>query len=108
MSTSPKIANDLQLPNNTSIDESLMPNTEKDRTVGPVSYMFMWAGDGTNMGNMTLGASIVIAGTATLNLFQSLAAAIVSILIISSLFVLNDRLGYKEGIPYVFQPRMSF
>ena len=108
MSTSPKIANDIQIPENTNMDESLMPNTEKDRTVGPVSYMFMWAGDGTNMGNMTLGASIVIAGTATLNLFQSLAAAIVSILIISSLFVLNDRLGYKEGIPYVVQLRMSF
>src|SRR5699024_9790446 len=30
------------------------------------------------------------------------------ILIISTVFALNDRLGYKEGIPYVIQLRMSF
>src|SRR5699024_6424532 len=90
------------------VDGSLKANTPEDRTVGKVPYMFMWVGDGVNMGNMTLGASIVVAGVATLNIWQTIAAAFISILIISSIFALNDRAGYKEGIPYVVQLRMSF
>jgi len=90
------------------MDESLCPKTDKERTVGPVAYLFMWIGDGVNLGNMTLGASLVVAGIATLNIFQTFAAAIIAIGIISTVFALNDRLGYKTGIPYVVQLRMSF
>lgn len=90
------------------VDESLLPKTEEDRTVGPIPYVFMWIGDGVNLGNMTLGASLVVAGTAMLNIFQTFAAAIIAIGIISTLFALNDRLGYRTGIPYVVQLRMSF
>lgn len=97
-----------QIQHNTSEDESLQPTIEKGRTMGPVPYMFMWVGDGVNMGNMTLGASVVVAGVATLNVFQTLAAALIAILIISTIFSLNDRMGYKEGVPYVVQLRMSF
>lgn len=89
-------------------DASLRPLDTKDRTMGPIPYMFMWIGDGVNMGNMTLGASIVVAGVATLNLIQTIAAAIAAILIISTVFILNDRIGYEKGIPYVVQLRMSF
>ena len=49
--------------------------------------MFMWIGDGVNLGNMTLGASLVIAGTAVLNLFQTFVAAIIAIGIISTFCV---------------------
>jgi NCS1 family nucleobase:cation symporter-1 len=90
------------------VDASLKPNRPEDRNVGKVPYMFMWVGDGVNMGNMTLGASVVIAGVATLNIVQTLAAAFIAILIISSVFALNDRMGYKEGVPYVIQLRMAF
>ncbi len=90
------------------IDSSLKPKRDKDRNVGPIDYMFMWVGDGINLGNMTLGASLVVAGIATLNFNQAVAAALISIAIISSLFALNDRLGYRTGIPYVVQLRMSF
>jgi len=89
-------------------DETLHPKTADKRTVNPLSYMFMWIGDGVNLGNMTLGASLVVAGAATLNMFQTFAAAIIAIAIISTIFILNDRLGYKEGVPYVVQLRMSF
>ncbi|RAS82821.1 NCS1 family transporter [Priestia endophytica] len=88
------------------IDESLLP--KKERPVSPLSYMFMWIGDGVNLGNMTLGASLVVAGTATLNIFQTFVAAAIAIGIISTFFALNDRFGYKTGIPYVMQLRMSF
>ena len=83
-------------------------NPIKDRTVKPRDYIFMWIGDGVNIGNMTLGASVIIAGVATLNIFQTILAALISIGIISTIFALNDRLGYKKGIPYVVQLRMSF
>jgi NCS1 family nucleobase:cation symporter-1 len=91
-----------------NVDESLTPKSDKDRKVGPLSYIFMWIGDGVNLGNMTLGASLVVAGVATLNIFQTFSAAIIAIGIISTIFTLNDRLGYRTGIPYVVQLRMSF
>ncbi len=90
------------------IDESLKPKTKGERTVGAKSYMLMWIGDGVNLGNMTLGASLIVAGIATLNLFQTFVAAAIAIGIITLFFTLNDRLGYKAGIPYVVQLRMSF
>lgn len=89
-------------------DATLRPNGPEDRTVGPIAYMFMWIGDGVNLGNMTLGASLVVAGIATLNIFQTFAAAIIAIGIISAIFALNDRVGYQTGVPYVVQLRMSF
>ncbi|WP_088227546.1 NCS1 family transporter [Desulfosporosinus sp. FKB] len=89
-------------------DEALNPRSPNERTVGPIPYMFMWIGDGVNLGNMTLGASLVVAGVATLNIVQTFAAAIIAIAIISTVFALNDRLGYRTGIPYVVQLRMSF
>ncbi|WP_110928182.1 NCS1 family transporter [Bacillus massiliglaciei] len=92
----------------TGMDESLNPKKDQNRTVGSWNYTFMWIGDGVNLGNMTLGASLVVAGMATLNIFQTFVAAIIAIGIISIVFSLNDRLGYKTGIPYIVQLRMSF
>lgn len=99
---------EVSIPYSTGIDESLKPKTKESRTVGPFSYMFMWIGDGVNLGNMTLGASLVVAGVATLNLLQTFLAAAIAIGIISIFFALNDRLGYRTGIPYVVQLRISF
>lgn len=90
------------------LDESLHPKNDRERTVKPKDYVFMWIGDGVNLGNMTLGASVIVAGVATLNIFQTILAALAAIAIISTVFALNDRLGYKKGIPYVVQLRMSF
>ncbi|MBM7713104.1 NCS1 family transporter [Siminovitchia sp. FSL H7-0308] len=89
-------------------NESLRPKTEEGRTVGPISYMFMWTGEGINLGNMTLGASLIVAGIATLNVYQTFMAAIIAVCIVSVIFALNDRVGYQTGIPYVIQLRMSF
>ncbi|WP_042356620.1 NCS1 family transporter [Bacillus rubiinfantis] len=89
-------------------DDSLNPRKAEDRTVNPFHYIFMWIGDGVNMGNMTLGASLIVAGVATLNIMQTFAAAIIAIGLISMIFALNDRLGYRTGIPYVVQLKLSF
>ncbi|MFD9627263.1 NCS1 family transporter [Peribacillus muralis] len=102
------VVEDAKIDRAADVDESLLPKTEADRTVGPVSYTFMWIGDGVNLGNMTLGASLVVAGTATLNIVQTFTAAAIAIAIISTIFALNDRIGYRTGIPYVVQLRMSF
>ncbi len=90
------------------IDESLLPKKPEERTLNPWNYMSMWLGDGVNLGNMTLGASLVVAGTAMMNIYQTLTAAFIAIAIISVIFSLNDAFGYKTGIPYVMQLRMSF
>ncbi|MCP8967678.1 NCS1 family transporter [Ectobacillus ponti] len=90
------------------LDATLKPRRAEERKVGMLDYSFMWIGDGVNLGNMTLGASLIVAGSATLNLFQTFAAAILAIGIISIVFSLNDRAGYRTGIPYVVQLRMSF
>lgn len=103
-----QVIKETQIQHDTGVDESLKPKNGEGRTVGPLSYMFMWIGDGVNLGNMTLGASLITAGIATLNIFQTFAAAIIAIGIISTVFALNDRLGYRTGIPYVVQLRMSF
>ncbi len=108
INTENSVAEEILIPHATGVDESLYPKSTKDRTVNPIPYMFMWIGDGVNLGNMTLGASLVVAGIATLNLFQTFLAAIIAIGIISAVFALNDRLGYRTGIPYVVQLRMSF
>lgn len=97
-----------QLHEEISVDDSLKPKRESERTIGPVPYMFMWIGDGVNLGNMTLGASLIVAGAATLNVLQTFVAAMIAIAIISVIFALNDRFGYRTGIPYVVQLRMSF
>ncbi|MDF7666941.1 NCS1 family transporter [Orbaceae bacterium ESL0727] len=95
-------------PENALMDESLMPKKDNERTVGVIPYIFMWIGDGVNLGNMTLGASLMVAGIATLNIFQTFLAGLSAIAIISVIFALNDRLGYRTGIPYVVQLRLSF
>ncbi|GAF40355.1 cytosine/purine/uracil/thiamine/allantoin permease family protein [Agrilactobacillus composti DSM 18527 = JCM 14202] len=59
--------------------------------------MAMWLGDGFNIGNITLGSSLVVAGVATMNLLQTLMAAAIAILIIAVIFTLNDRFGYHTG-----------
>lgn len=101
-------ANEPEIHYSANVDESLKPKSKESRTVGAFPYMFMWVGDGVNLGNMTLGASLVVAGVATLNIFQTFAAAIIAIGIIATIFSLNDRLGYQSGVPYVVQLRMSF
>ncbi|CAM3659451.1 MULTISPECIES: NCS1 family transporter [Saccharibacillus] len=103
-----RVLEETQLHEEIGLDDSLKPKRDNERTVGPVAYMFMWIGDGVNLGNMTLGASLIAAGMATLNVFQTFVAAIVAIGIISVIFALNDRFGYRTGIPYVVQLRMSF
>ncbi|MFP3392673.1 NCS1 family transporter [Brevibacillus sp. SIMBA_040] len=102
------LTTETQIQQDTGVDESLTPKKDDVRTVRPLDYIFMWIGDGVNLGNMTLGASLIVAGIATLNVVQTMAAAIIAIGIISIIFALNDRLGYRTGIPYVVQLRMSF
>lgn len=89
-------------------DSSLTPKLDNERTITPFTYICMWIADGVNLGNMTLGASLFVAGVATINLLQTTIAAIIAISVTSMIFVLNDRFGYKTGAPYVIQLRMSF
>ncbi|MCH5463035.1 allantoin permease [Lactobacillus sp. LC28-10] len=93
---------------NQTVAEDLLPIPAEQRKVGVFAYMAMWLGDGFNIGNITLGSSIVVAGIATMNLLQTMVAAGIAIIIISLIFTLNDRFGYRTGAPYVIQLRLSF
>ncbi|MCK1975659.1 NCS1 family transporter [Jeotgalicoccus huakuii] len=108
MSEENKEVQGLENPDAAAQTDSLKPNGPEDRTLGAAGYMSLWIGDGVNMGNMTLGASVVVAGMAVLNIYQTIAAALVAIAIVSVLFALNDRAGYKYGISYVSQLKVSF
>lgn len=90
------------------ISEDLLPIKNEKRHVGPFAYMAMWLGDGFNIGNITVGSSLVVAGVATMNLLQTLVAIGVAIIFIALIFTFNDRFGYKTGAPYVMQLRLSF
>ena len=90
-----------------TIDRSLLPKDNRDRTMNCFTYAFMRIGDGMNLGNMTLGASLVVAGVVTMNILQTFVATFIAILIITTIFVFNDRLGYRTGIPYVVQLRID-
>lgn len=93
---------------NQTVADDLKPIADNDRRVGMLAYMSMWLGDGFNIGNITLGSSIVVAGVATMNLLQTMVASGIAIIIISLIFTLNDRFGYRTGAPYVIQLRLSF
>lgn len=93
---------------NQTVADDLKPIADNDRRVGMLAYMAMWLGDGFNIGNITLGSSIVVAGVATMNLLQTMVASGIAIIIISLIFTLNDRFGYRTGAPYVIQLRLSF
>lgn len=93
---------------NTEHNDSLSSKREHERIITPLNYIFIWMADGVNLGNMTLGASLFIAGVATINLIQTIAAATIAIFITSIIFILNDQTGYRTGVPYVIQLRMSF
>lgn len=93
---------------NQIVADDLKPIADNDRRVGMMAYMSMWLGDGFNIGNITLGSSIVVAGVVTMNLLQTMVASGIAIIIISLIFTLNDRFGYRTGAPYVIQLRLSF
>ena len=63
---------------NVKEDVSLLPKKDDARNVGPIDYIFMWIGDGVNLGNMTLGSSIIVAGIATLNMLQTFVASLIA------------------------------
>lgn len=90
------------------VADDLQPISTESRHIGALAYMAMWLGDGFNIGNVTLGSSIVVAGVATLNLLQTMTAAAIAITLITLIFTLNDRFGYVTGAPYVIQLRLSF
>lgn len=91
-----------------TVASDLKPKIEEQRHIGQLSYMAMWLGAGFNIGNVTLGSSIVVAGVASMNLFQTIVAAGLAISMITVIFVLNDHFGYYTGSPYVIQLRMTF
>ena len=82
-----------------------IPYDKKYRILGPVSYLMAWLGGCVSIGNFSLGSALVGGG---LNLMQvALAVALGSGLVCVCL-VINDKLCYTTGMPYVAQLRSAF
>ncbi|MCC8189010.1 MAG: cytosine permease, partial [Planctomycetes bacterium] len=85
--------------------DTLSPIPESDRILGPVSYLFAWLGGCISIGTFALGSSVVETG---LNLAQAGTAMLLGSLVLIVGLLLNDRLCYKTGIPYVVQLKSAF
>ncbi|OIK14455.1 allantoin permease [Bacillus sp. MUM 116] len=90
------------------VEENLRPNRPEKRILNPLSFALMFAGDGVSLGNMAIGTGLVVAGTATMNLLQTLVSLLIATTIIASAFLINDSFGYRAGVPYVIHLRMAF
>ncbi|MFC4799551.1 NCS1 family transporter [Neobacillus sp. GCM10023253] len=90
------------------VEESLRPNKPENRILTPLSFGLMFAGDGVSLGNMAIGTGLVVAGTATMNLLQTIVSLLIATTIIGGAFLLNDGFGYRAGVPYVIHLRMAF
>ncbi|KDR96306.1 nucleobase:cation symporter-1, NCS1 family [Peptoclostridium litorale DSM 5388] len=90
---------------NNQVDDTLCPIPDDKRMLSSTSYLFAWLGGCVSIGTFSLGASLVAGG---LNLMQSaLAIALGSLLLVVCL-VINDKLCYTTGVPYVVQLRSAF
>lgn len=86
-------------------NDSLNPIADNKRILGPISYLMAWLGGCVSIGNFSLGSSLVGGG---LNLLQAILAIAFGSGLVAICLVLNDKLCYKTGIPYVVQLRSSF
>ncbi|MGL5260136.1 MAG: NCS1 family transporter [Lachnospiraceae bacterium] len=94
--------------NNTTVvhhHSTLDPIPANKRILGISSYLFAWLGGCVSIGTFTLGSSVVETG---LNLYQAFLAMLIGSLILIIGLVVNDRLCYKTGIPYVIQLKSAF
>jgi NCS1 family nucleobase:cation symporter-1 len=82
-----------------------IPFDNKHRILGPVSYLMAWLGGCVSIGNFSLGSSLVGGG---LNLMQVILAIALGSGLVSICLVINDKLCYTTGMPYVVQLRSAF
>ena len=85
--------------------DSLSPIPSDKRIMGGISYLMAWLGGCVSIGNFSLGSNLVEGG---LNLTQAIIAITLGSGLVAICLVLNDKLCYKSGIPYVVQLRSSF
>lgn len=85
--------------------DSLSPVPANKRIMGSTSYLLAWLGGCVSIGNFSLGSNLVEGG---LNLVQAIVAIALGSGLVAICLVLNDKLCYKSGMPYVVQLRSSF
>lgn len=82
-----------------------IPYSKDYRILGGVSYLLAWLGGCVSIGNFSLGSALVGGG---LNLGQVILAIALGSGLVSICLVINDKLSYTTGIPYVVQLRSAF
>jgi len=82
-----------------------IPFDNKHRIMGPISYLMAWLGGCVSIGNFSLGSALVDGG---LNLMQVILAISLGSGLVCICLVINDKLCYTTGMPYVVQLRSAF
>lgn len=82
-----------------------IPYDNKRRIMGPISYLMAWLGGCVSIGNFSLGSALVGGG---LNLMQVILAIALGSGLVCVCLVINDKLCYTTGMPYVVQLRSAF
>lgn len=90
---------------NINEDDSLSPVPSNKRILGATSYLLAWLGGCVSIGNFSLGSNLVGGG---LNLIQAIVAITLGSGLVAICLVINDKLCYESGMPYVVQLRSSF
>ena len=85
--------------------DGMEPVPVSKRTMGAFSYWLVWLGGCVSTANLTLGSDLVSGG---LNLIQAIIAITLGSALCVICMVLNDKLCYTTGIPYVVQLRGAF
>lgn len=93
------------VPQAEAVQDTLNPIPPDKRILGPVSYLTAWLGGCISIGTFALGSSVTQSG---LNLYQAGLAMLLGSLVLIVALVLNDKLCYESGIPYVVQLRSAF
>ncbi|WP_077612329.1 NCS1 family transporter [Clostridium sp. Marseille-P2415] len=85
--------------------DGMVPVPMSKRTMKASSYWLVWLGGCVSTANLTLGSDLVSGG---LNLVQAIIAIAFGSALCVICMVLNDKLCYTTGIPYVVQLRGAF
>lgn len=85
--------------------DGMGPVPVSKRNMGVFAYFLVWLGGSVSTGNLTLGSSLVSQG---MNLIQMIIAITIGAVLSVICMVINDKLCYSTGIPYVVQLRGAF
>ena len=82
-----------------------IPFNKEHRILGGVSYLMVWLAGCVTIGTFSLGSAMLGSG---INLWQMILAVALGSGLVSVCLIINDKICYTTGMPYVVQLRSVF